>query len=216
MWSLPQTLPSNPVLCSLSRTSMGLDSILGRAQGGLHAPVELCSCTHLARGTVTLPQGEQCGAAPIPSPSQTSLFLPAPQGPVPQRGLATAAAGRNPPPPHFPPGSWRSPSRSRLPDTHPTAAGTCQSKDFITAFYAFSKLCFLIISACRIMAPHLTCQNPWPFLFLLFGHNFHASNDAFSPPLLFHHNGFFGCLHCWSTSSLAPSRLQPPCPISSL
>lgn len=119
--------------------------------------------------------------------------------------------------PHFPTGSRRSPSHSHLPDTHPRAArDVFESKDFIIAFYAFSKLSFIIVSACLIMAPHLACRNSCPFLFLLFGHNFHASNNVFFSPLLLHYNGFFCLLHCWCTSSLAPSCLQPSYPISPL
>lgn len=104
----------------------------------------------------------------------------------------------------------------RLPRTHPTAAGdVLGSKDFIIAFYAFSKLSFMIVSACLVMAPHLTCRNSCPFPFLLFRHNFHASNDVFFSPLLFHYNDFFGVC-CWCTSSLAPLYLQPSYPTSPL
>lgn len=113
----------------------------------------------------------------------------------------------------FPSRSGESGAVPHMPDTHPAAArDMSESTDFSIAFYALSKLS-LHDSFCL---PHNLLEFT-AFSVLLFGLNFHTSNAVFFSPLLFHYQKkIFWSLHCWCTSSLAPSCLQPSYPLSPL
>lgn len=95
-----------------------------------------------------------------------------------------------------------------MPDTHPTAArDEFESKDFIIAFYALSRLSCTILSACLATAPHLTCRNSRSSLFSYLDTTSTHQTLCFSLFRSFTIRVFFGL----STAGVPLAWLHPTC-----